>query len=80
MPAPGDRRGEPDPFSWADYQGLEGRIIRLEEFRQAHDKEHSDHVATRAWVYKKAYIVAGLVAASIAASIGTAAVGAWFGS
>lgn len=65
------RRGEPDPFSRADYQGLEGRIIRLEEFRHAHDKEHSDHVATHAWVYKRGYVVAGLVA-TVAASVGAA--------
>ena len=69
----GDTRGEPDPISRVDYQGYEGRIIRLEEFRRFHEKEHTDHVATRAWVYKVGYIVVGLVATA-AATIGAALV------
>ena len=69
----GDERGEPDAISRADYQGHEGRIIRLEEFRQSHEKEHNDHVATHAWVYKVGYIVVGLVA-TLGATLGAALV------
>lgn len=58
-----------------DYRGLEGRIIRLEEHRKAHDrehlaheKEHDEHVATKKWVYQKGWAVAALVAV-VASSI-----------
>ena len=67
----GDVRGEPDPISPADYLGHEGRLIRLEEFRNSHEKMHEDHVATHAWVYKKGYAVAALIA-TIAATIAVA--------
>ena len=43
--------GEPGPISRAQYQHHEGRIIRLEEFRTNHEREHDKHVATQAWVY-----------------------------
>lgn len=75
----GDARGEPDPISLADYLGHEGRIIRLEEFRQAHEKTHEDHVATHAWVYKTGFALVALVA-TVAASIGAAVVRVLFGS
>ena len=74
-----EARGEPDPISPAVHLGHEGRIIRLEEFRQAHDKTHEDHVATRAWVYKTGLALAGIIA-TIAASVGAALVTATFGS
>ena len=47
-----DERSEPDRISTADYEGHEGRIVRLEEFRRAHEREHDNHVATQAWVYR----------------------------
>jgi len=75
----GDERGEPDPISLADYLGHEGRIIRLEEFRQTHEKTHEDHVATHAWVYKKEFVLVAIIA-TIATSIGAAVVGSLFGS
>ena len=75
----GEARGEPDPISQADYLGHEGRLIKLEEFRKAHEKTHDDHVATHAWVYKTGFALVALIA-TIAASIGAAAVRAIFGS
>ncbi|MDE0116079.1 MAG: hypothetical protein OXT07_05625 [bacterium] len=67
-----DDRGEPDPISRVDYQGHEGRIIKLEEWRKSHEKEHTDHVATEAWVYKVAIGAAAAIAtagASIVVSL-----------
>ena len=37
------------------------------------EKEHNDHVATHAWVYKVGYIVVGLVA-TLGATLGAALV------
>ena len=45
---------EPSLISRAESLHQEGRIIRLEEFRSNHEKEHEKHVATKAWVYTTA--------------------------
>ena len=67
----GDVRREPDPISRADYQGHEVRIIKLEEFR--------NHVATREWVYKSAFIAIGIVS-TVGATVGSALVRALWGA
>ena len=71
-------RAKPEPTSLAAYYGLDGRIIRLEEQRKAHEKEHTahekehgEHVATKKWVYQKGWAVAALVAV-VASSIAVA--------
>ena len=71
--------GEPDPISRAQYQHHEGRIIRLEEFRDSHTTEHTNHVATHAWVYRvgwKALTVTLGLAVSVAWLIVRATIGA----
>ena len=68
-------RGEPSRSSPSlpQHHRLRDRVLKLEEFRRAHEKEHEtehkahekehgDHTATKAWVYKKGYVVVGLVA------------------
>ena len=72
-------RGRPDEISLATYHGLEGRVIRLEEYRKSHEEEHTRHIATHAWVYARAFAVAGLIA-TIAAAAGVALVRVLFGA
>ena len=72
-------RVTPDALAEATYYGLEGRVIRLEEYRKSHEKEHAEHVATHAWVYARAFAVAGLIA-TIAAAAGVALVRVLFGA
>ena len=61
-----EERGEPNPTALIDYQGHEGRIIKLEEWRKSHEKVHSEQVATEAWVYRKAFLFIGTVGAVVA--------------
>ena len=70
-------RGEPNDISRVDYPGYEGRIIRLEEWRNSHNEMHAEHVATHEWVYKVGFAVVTVIA-TVAATIAAAVVGALF--
>ena len=83
---PLDERSDPlrSSPSVSEHHELQGRVLKLEEFRQAHvekheddrkthekehkthEKAHDDHTATKEWVYKKGYVVVGLVATVVA--------------
>ena len=44
--------GDHDRITWDAHQGHETRLVKLEEYRDHHDKAHEDHVATREQVEK----------------------------
>ena len=81
-PVTTDDRGDRESaalITWADHIGHEGRIIRLDEWRINHEKVHEQHVATQAWVYKKAFLLmggVGAVIATLAAALMRAIIGA----
>lgn len=54
---------DPGQKTEATYQGLEGRIIRLEEFRKT--------AATREWVYSKGFALIGVVAVLVSTLLAT---------
>ena len=74
-----DARGEPHPIALVDYQGHEGKIARLEEWRDSHKDEHDKHIATKAWVYGVVIGVMGVVTAA-GVTLGAAAIRALLGN
>ena len=69
--------------SWDSHQEHAERLIRLEEFRENHESEHDNHVATRemvanlrAGVYKTAGVlilaVAGLIVTILVSGVPSA--------
>jgi len=72
-----DDRGEREPataITWADHIGHDGRIGRLEDWREAHEQEHERHIATKEFVYRVA-IGAGVAAIGIGVAIAEAIAG-----
>ena len=63
---PDDEATTPEPILADTYRGLDGRIIRLEEFRQHHEGEHDKHIATKHWVTNRMVGVAVTVATIVA--------------
>lgn len=69
-----ESRGEREPaaaITWADHIGHEGRIGKLEDWREAHEKEHERHIATKEFVYRVA-ITAGVAAMGLGVAIARA--------
>ena len=59
----------PDPVTAETYRGLDGRLIRLEEWRSNHSDDHEKNVATRYWVEHRMVIFATGVATIIASVV-----------
>lgn len=69
MPPNGAPISEPEILSSATYRSLDTRIVRLEEYRQSHQSEHDNNVATHAWVYQKGYVVVGLITLVVSGTV-----------
>ena len=73
-----ERSSAPDPITTDRYIDHQTRIVRLEEFRKHHEKDHDENVATKNWVHRMGWAVVGTLTV-VSVGIATAIVQVWLG-
>lgn len=74
----GERSSAPDLITTDRYVDHQTRIVRLEEFRKHHEKDHEANVATKNWVHRMGWAVVGTITV-VSVGIATTLIRVWLG-